>query len=71
MRVNHCVIGVHRFHNLDFVQMENCNLQLPFATLLSGSTVIYDGYIVDEKACLPGANKAYLLRPCLKSAQNF
>ena len=30
-----------------------------------------DRYIVDEKACLPGANKAYLLRPCLKSVQNL
>lgn len=34
---------------LGFVQMENCNLQLTFARLLSGSTVKYDRYIADKK----------------------
>lgn len=60
-----------RFIILDFVQMENCNLELP----LPGSWVAAQSQIWQTysrwKACLPGANMAYLFRHCLKSAQNF
>lgn len=71
VRVNHCVTDVHRVHNFRLF----ANGILQFSVVFCQATERQHSQIWQVycrwKACLPGANKAYLLRHCLKSAQNF